>query len=961
VSVTVVLVSHGGARWLPAVLDGLRSQTCPPDRVVAVDTGSKDETLELLTEALGADAIRTAGRQTSFGEAVDLGLEVAGEPEWVWLLHDDANPAPDALAALLAAAEADPAADILGPKLREWPSLRRLLEVGITISATGRRETGLERGEYDQGQHDDVRRVLAVNTAGMLVRLSTLRELGGFDRALPVFGNDIDFGWRAAAAGRRTIMVPRAVVFHAEAAHRGSRRTSLTGRHTHYQERRAALFTLLANSPGRALPFRIVRLAVGTVLRVLGFLLVRSVGEALDEVAALLSLYARPGQIIRARRARRPLATADAREVAPLLAPWWLPYRHGLDFVSDLAAAASNRAQDVAERRRAASVAQAPPPISVPAGRRPVGRRPVVRDDEDDDEIPPDNGLLNRFLTNPVALGVTGFVLAVLVGTRQAWGAVSGGALAPAPAEAADWWRLYTEHWHPLGLGTDATAPPSLAPLALLASLVGGPAPAVSLVLVAAVPVALWGAWRLLRVVGRFLDPAGLPPWLLAGGATTYALVPAVAGSWGAGRLGQVVVAAILPWLVHAALGFADPERDRRWRAAWRTGLLLALAAAFGPALFWFMVLTTLAVLVLGLAYSRSLVTDRSVSGPPLVALGVVPLVLAPWWVPMLLGGRPGGLLLDPGRLPVSAAGLDDLLLGRVDGAGAPGWWTVPLLAVALLALVPRRSRTPALVGWAVALLAAVTALLVALPTVAVTGGSLHPSAASLIPVIQGALVVAGVSGGWALARSGWFAAAGWRHRLAVLPIALALVLPAAGSVWFAAGDHGDLGDGEESDIPAYMSQSSELGPEHGVLVVRGDVEGGLSYLIRRDDGDTLGEDEILALTPVDETFPDTLRTLVSRPTPETVTELVARGVEYVVLPAPADGRLAAQLDATVGLSQASAENRATRAWKVDEPPAADAVSGPGSTLRTVLLVVQLVAVLVIAVLCVPTWREKRR
>ena len=94
--------------------------------------------------------------------------------EWVWILHDDANPDPGALAALLAAAAADPEADVLGPKLREWPSLQRLLELGVTISGTGRRETGLERGEYDQGQHDEVREVLAVNTAGMLVRRSVL-------------------------------------------------------------------------------------------------------------------------------------------------------------------------------------------------------------------------------------------------------------------------------------------------------------------------------------------------------------------------------------------------------------------------------------------------------------------------------------------------------------------------------------------------------------------------------------------------------------------------------------------------------------------------------------------------------------------------------------------------------------------------------------------------------------------
>ncbi|MEO5853477.1 MAG: glycosyltransferase [Nocardioides sp.] len=962
-SVTVVLVSHGGARWLPAVLDGIRQQTRTPDRVVAVDTGSRDDSLALLTAALGADAIRTAGRQTSFAEAVDLGLALADETgpaqasEWVWLLHDDAKPAPDALDALLAAAEADPGADILGPKLREWPSLRRLLEVGVTLSATGRRETGLERGEYDQGQHDDVRRVLAVNTAGMLVRRRTLDELGGFERALPIFGNDIDFGWRAAAAGRATLVVPQAVVFHAEAAHRGSRRTSLTGRHTHYQERRAALFTLLANSPTRTLPLRIVRLALGTLLRVLGFLLVRSVGEALDELAALVSLYSRPGQVIAARRARRPLATTDAREVAPLLAPWWLPYRHGLDVVSDLAAAASNQAQDVAERRRAVAAAQAPPPVTSPAGRRPAAHG----DQDDQDDFPPDTGLLQRFLTDPVALGVAGFVLAVLVGTRQAWGTVSGGALAAVPAGAADWWRLYTEHWHPLALGSDVPAPPSLAPLALLASVVGGPATAVSLVLVGAVPAALWGAWRLLRVVGRFLVPGGMPRWLLAAGATTYALVPVVAGAWGEGRLGQVVVAATLPWLVHASLGFADPERDRRWRAAWRTGLLLALATAFGPALFFFWLLATLAVLGLGLAFSRALVTDRSVYGPLLVAPAVAPVLLAPWWLPMLLVGRPGGLLLDPGRLPVSPADLDNLLLGRLDGAGAPLWWAVPLVVVAVLALAPRLSRTPALVGWAAALIAAVTALLVALPTVTVAGADLHPSAAALIPVVQGALVVAAVSGGFAVVRSGWFAGDGWPHRLVVLPVTLALVVPAAGVLWFASGDHGSLGDDEVSDIPAYMGQSSELGAEHGVLVVRGDVESGLTYLVRRGDGDTVGEAEVLALTPADDGFSETLRTLVSRPTPETVSELAARGVEYVVLPAPADGRLAAQLDATVGLDQASAENRATRAWKVDEPPAADAVAGPGSTLRTVLLVLQLLAVVVIAVLCGPTWREKRR
>ena len=46
-------------------------------------------------------------------------------------------------------------------------------------------------------------------------------------------------------------------------------------------------------------------------------------------------------------------------------------------------------------------------------------------------------------------------------------------------------------------------------------------------------------------------------------------------------------------------------------------------------------------------------------------------------------------------------------------------------------------------------------------------------------------------------------------------------------------------------------------------------------------------------------------------------------------------------LDATAGLSQASAEDRATRAWQVDRAVDPDAVDGPDSWLRIVLLVLQ--------------------
>ena len=90
-TVTALLVSHGGATWLPAVLEGIAAQTVPVDVRVAVDTGSKDECPELITAAWGVEALHTAPRNTSYGDAVEIGL-TATDSDWVWLLHDDLRP-----------------------------------------------------------------------------------------------------------------------------------------------------------------------------------------------------------------------------------------------------------------------------------------------------------------------------------------------------------------------------------------------------------------------------------------------------------------------------------------------------------------------------------------------------------------------------------------------------------------------------------------------------------------------------------------------------------------------------------------------------------------------------------------------------------------------------------------------------------------------------------------------------
>ncbi|MDQ3450525.1 MAG: glycosyltransferase family 2 protein, partial [Actinomycetota bacterium] len=283
-AVVAVVVAHNGARWAADLGAALADQTRAPDRVVVVDTGSRDDTAEDLRAAFPAAGLVTLDRRTSFGSAIAKGAtagwagipgaygsDQASHASWLWVLHDDCAPAPDALEELLAAAAEDGRIGIVGPKVRDFTDRRHLLEVGLTIARSGRRETGLEPREEDQGQHDDLGSVLAVGSAGMLVRRDVWDQLGGFDPNLPLFRDDVDLGWRANLAGHRVAVAPRAVVHHVQAAARGRRTIDAATRRRHLLDRRGALYVLLANLPGRALWLAYPRLVLASVARSVGF------------------------------------------------------------------------------------------------------------------------------------------------------------------------------------------------------------------------------------------------------------------------------------------------------------------------------------------------------------------------------------------------------------------------------------------------------------------------------------------------------------------------------------------------------------------------------------------------------------------------------------------------------------------------------------------------------------------
>jgi len=803
--VTAVLVVHDGAEWLPRTLAALAGSDRRPDLVVAVDAGSSDRSAVLLDTAVGStpshvvDAVVTGSRRDGFGASVARGLAVADSllaeaapesdrqdgqgrrdgddgrgaapvrrpEEWVWLLHDDSAPEPDALDELLAVVRASPTLAVAGCKQVEWDDPARLLEVGATVSSGGRRITDVTAGDIDQGQHDTRGDVLLVSTAGMLLRRSVLEHVGGFDDAIPLVGDDVDLCMRVRRAGHRVAVVPTAAVRHVAALERGvrpadalhsslARRTGApaprAGGRTGGLEsarRRHWLHVRLVQAPALLLPLLWVWVLLAAPVRALVWLLRARPGRALAELDAVVRLVGGSWRVVSSRWRSRRSRVVPASALRPLQRSRGQMLREDLD---------AWRARRSLGRGDAGQDESSDVPLAA------LESGPV-----DEDLIDLDlgaGGPVRRLLAHPLTylvplltlLGALPLVRDVLRPVEvDAAGAEVVLADPTAGLTAVELASRALTGWRDVGLGVVGAADPATA---VWATLTGTTSLLTRLSLDGATLGDARGAVVLLGpLLGLLLAYPVLRRLMRsraagAAAATTWALLPWT-GLLGVLHAGDLVVHVLLPVLLAALAGCLGP---RPVRSAAATGLLSAVVVALSPATW--PVLVVVAVLVGVVGGSRSLASWRACL--PLVGVAAPALVWLAWLPAVRRDARV--LLLDPAgvdpttvALPASgdvfrrAASVDDVLRGDVSLTPDP----VPVLALAVLVLLAlavvvgllllvaglARARVPA--AWC-ALLAAAAAAAVGVLAVVVERATGSPAS---VPVSAAVLALAVVVG----------------------------------------------------------------------------------------------------------------------------------------------------------------------------------------------------------------------
>ena len=932
--VTGVIVSHDGAVWLPAVLTTLAQQTRPLNAVIGIDTGSADGSADLLRGSLGEDRVISVPDGTGFGDAVRAGVVVADEhfvefvadqeaaglpgiPDdavrWVWLLHDDSAPNPMCLEALLDTADDNPSAGILGPKILGWHDRRLLLEVGASVTGSGRRFTGLEPREHDQGQHDGVRDVMSVSSAGMLVRRDIWDALGGFDPALPLFRDDLDLCWRAHRAGERVIVATNAVVHHREASAHGRRAGELDVR-PHRADRYAAAHVLLAHSSMLRAVLTTLRLLVGSSVRSIAYLLGKDVAAAGDEIGSVIDLVRHPSRV----RASRQLAARTSIEPASVVDHMrpssWSQLRHALEAAAGVAT--TSGASDSA---------------SVSA----VATGPL---DEDAEYLETgDSKWVRRVLMRPSVIFVGLLALFAVVATRGLWlgdGVLQGGALLPAPPGARDLWAQYSQAWHNVASGSTIAAAPYLMIIWVPALLMFGKAQAaVTVIVLLGIPLAGWSAYFALRGV---IHGKAIRIWA----ALSYALLPAVTGAVSAGRIGTVIAAILLPFAARSIARLASPAGT--WRRAAGTAIIVAAVTAAVPGL-WLIVFVS-SVVIIAIGWRRDAAATLPIARRLALAILAPLVLLLPWSLRLLL--NPQLFLVQPG---ISSASLTDpditaidvLLLHPGGPASMPVWVTVGIVLAGALSVVRRARLVPisaALgVGVVALLLGVVQTVIVLTPPDGTAPLRPWPGPATL--VLGATLLVAAALAADGLRERISGASFGVLQPIVAVVVVIALLAPLGVAITWFPNAEGELRRAPISTVPAFV-QADALSPQAPrTLVLRQQPDGRVLYSLINGIGPILGDAEVAPGQEVWDRLDPLVAALASGRGGEEVPTLAGYGVRYVLLASGSSKALVPVLDGAPGLRRLSSSGgevlwrvagTTSRARVVEQTEAGDSLTPVG-------------------------------
>jgi GT2 family glycosyltransferase len=243
--VTVVVVTWQGRHLVDACLASLRAQTLP-HRLVVVDNASTDGTVEFLAAEHPEATVVVTTENLGFAGGAQIGLDLVDTP-YAALLNNDAQADPGWLEALVGALDEHPEAAAATSRMLLADRPGMLNNTGVVLLPDGYgADRGLGAPASDGVAPDEV---FGFSGGAAVLRMSAVRDVGGFARRFFLYYEDTDLSWRLRLAGWTVRYEPAAVVRHLHSATVDQRSESFA----FHNERNRLLMLLRCAPAGMAL------------------------------------------------------------------------------------------------------------------------------------------------------------------------------------------------------------------------------------------------------------------------------------------------------------------------------------------------------------------------------------------------------------------------------------------------------------------------------------------------------------------------------------------------------------------------------------------------------------------------------------------------------------------------------------------------------------------------------------
>jgi GT2 family glycosyltransferase len=215
-SVAIIIVNWNRKEDTLACLESLSRVTYPHRRVILVDNGSQDGSAAAVRERFPQVMVIALPQNLRFAGGNNLGLRevLARGDDFALLLNNDTTVEPGFLEPLVAAAESDPTAGLVGPKILYYsrPSVIWFAGGVLRPSWGYVRHYGLRK--LDNGRFDQPRRVSFLTGCCLLIRRDVLQTVGLLDEGYHLYSEDADYCLRAARAGFTLHYQPASRLYH---------------------------------------------------------------------------------------------------------------------------------------------------------------------------------------------------------------------------------------------------------------------------------------------------------------------------------------------------------------------------------------------------------------------------------------------------------------------------------------------------------------------------------------------------------------------------------------------------------------------------------------------------------------------------------------------------------------------------------------------------------------------------